>query len=314
MRIALIDTDKPGYEYSLAPVATLLLEDGHEIMAVYSGAVGPSDPRVHFGSCSWALFDHDPIIRFNPDRIIVFNGSHKAIFAATQWLKAHYRTVYMEHGWLPQQEYNYIDAQGTGARSLLFDTWAHRVGTSERIQETMARLQKVYRPEPHGLSLPENYILVPLQLERDTSILYDSPCFKSMASLVGFVRRHFYDQHIVVKTHPMDETSYAFEGVTIVRERVPINSLIATARAVVGINSTALIEALVHLKPVGALGLNVASRKGVFYEERDMFFRPRGLLDFKPEQSSVERTLDLLFHAQYPRAKPTLDYLNKILG
>jgi hypothetical protein len=314
MRVALIDTDKAGYEYSLAPIARLLLEAGHEVMAVYSGAVGPSDPRVRFGSCSWALFDLAPLVAFDPGRVVIFNGYHRPIHAAARYIERRWKTVYMEHGWLPQRDHNYIDTKGTGGRSSLLTAWRHLVGREERVSSTMLKLKQLYRPNRIELSLPSGYILVPMQLERDTSIVYDSPWFKSMPSLVGFVQRHFPDYPIVVKLHPMDDAVYDFTNVTTISGRIPMNDLVPGAEMIIGINSTSLIEALIHGKRIGALGINVASGKGVFYEGERMWLNPRGLINFKPDQAARWAVLDALFHAQYPRANPPRSVLEKIFG
>lgn len=314
MRVALIDTDKAGYEYSLAPIARLLLDAGHEVMAVYSGAIPPSDYRVRFGSCSWALFDFAPLVAFDPGRVVIFNGYHRPIHAAARAIERQWKTVYMEHGWLPQRDHNYIDTKGTGARSSLISSWRHLIGSKARITTTAAKLEAAYRPGKVGFSLPRDYILVPMQLERDTSIVYDSPWFKSMPSLVGFVKRHFPDYPIVVKLHPMDDTLFDFTNVTIINSRVPFNDLVPAAGLVIGINSTSLIEALVHGKRVGTLGINVASDKGVFYEGEKMWMNPRGILNYKPDLKAAGEVLDVLFHAQYPREKPPRSVLEKIFG
>jgi hypothetical protein len=314
MRVALIDTDKAGYEYSLAPIARLLLDAGHEVMAVYSGAIPPSDPRVRFGSCSWALFDYSPLTAFDPGRVVLFNGYHKAIHAAARAIERRWKTVYMEHGWLPQRDHNYIDSKGTGARSSLLRSWHHLIGNENRVGETLKKLKHEYKPTKLKISLPRDYILVPMQLERDTSIVYDSPWFKSMPSLVGFVKRHFPDFPIVVKLHPMDDVVYDFNNVTIVGGRVPIKDLFPGAQFVIGVNSTSLIEALIFEKKVGSLGVNVASGKGVFYEGERMWTNPRGLLNYKPDQRAIGETLDALYHAQYPRLHPPRTVLQKIFG
>lgn len=221
----------------------------------------------------------------------------------------------MEHGWLPQGRHNYIDPLGTGGRSSLMGDWEHLVGSEGRINLTRARLTEIYRPSEVELNLPRGFILVPMQLERDTSILYDSSYFKSMPSLVAFVRRHFPEYPIVVKLHPMDQTVFNFEGVSfrgvhVVSKEVKINDLAAIADFVVGINSTSLIEALVHGKRVAALGRNVASGKGVFYEEA--WSNPRGLLKHEPNLKQIWRVLDMLYHVQYPRAHPPHEIINKI--
>lgn len=283
-------------------------------MAVYSGAIPPSDHRVRFGSCSWALYDLAPLVAFDPGRVVLFNGYHRPIHAAARYIERRWKTVYMEHGWLPQRDHNYIDSKGTGARSSLCTSWRHLVGREERIAKTIEDLKTAYKPGRAGVQLPRDYILVPMQLERDTSIVYDSPWFKSMPSLIGFVKRHFPDFPIVVKLHPMDDAVFDLTDVTIVSGKVPMNDLVPGAALVIGINSTSLIEALVHGKRVGALGVNVASNKGVFYEGEKMWLSPRGILNWKPDQDARWEVLDALLHAQYPRTNPPRSVLEKIFA
>jgi len=314
VKIALLETDKAGFEHTMAALAKGLLDREHEVVAFYQGDIPPEDKRVRLAPGTWYEFDLAPLDAFSPDRVVVFNGSHNHIHAATRIIEKKWKTFYMEHAWLPQSEFNYVDPKGPGARGELFKKKVPH-GDEKQIKQTMQLLKTRYRPKPiEGFDLPANYIFVPLQLPRDTSILYDSPYFKSMGDLVSFVKRNFSDFGIVVKAHPKDGQKWSFPGVVHIPAWVPATDLAYHARAVVGINSTCLIESLVHYKPVAALGYNVASGKGVFVEPKVAFENPRKVLEWAPPEDRIGEVLDYLYRKQFHRYTATKDVLDLILG
>lgn len=311
MKVALIDVDKYGYECAMSTIASALLRAGHEVKAFYHGSDTPNNPAVTHGNCDWCNFDLKELEAYNPDRVVMFNGYHPHRYAVTQHIRRRWKTLYMEHGWLPQRDFFYIDTEATGGRSAIAAAPLTR-GPAERIAETMAMLKKVYayRPLPHGF--PKDYILVPLQLGEDTSIVLDSPYFKTMSTLMGFVRQNFPDIKVVVKKHPFDKIDHNSCGTIQADPAMRFNDLVQNARAVVGINSTTLIEALVHGKPVATLGYNVASNKGVYVEPEAAFRDIRKVLTWCPEQATVEATLDMLYHEQFSKRHPGLKTVAKI--
>lgn len=313
MRIAFLETDRGGFGHNMAPLASKLADLGHDVMAFYRGDEPPEDKRVKLAPGVWYEFGLTPLDNFSPDRVIVFNGSHNHIHAATRVIEKKWKTLYMEHAWLPQSEFNYIDPKGPGARGELFKKKVPR-GDERQIKQTMQLLKTRYRPKPLEISLPEGFIFVPLQLLRDTSVIYDSPYFKGMGDLVSFVRQSFHGYPVVVKAHPRDGQDWNFPGVTMAPRTVPATDLAYHARAVVGINSTCLIESLVHGKPVATLGYNVASGKGVFIEPKEAFEDPRKVLDWKPSEERIGEVLDYLYRKQFHRCTPTQAVLDLILG
>jgi capsule polysaccharide modification protein KpsS len=176
--------------------------------------------------------------------------------------------------------------------------------------EAVTLLKSLYQVTPKPDYLPNDFILVPLQLEADTSILHDSAYIKTMYSLVGFVSKHFFDFPVVVCKHPKDSSEYNFKNV-IYTTNISTLSLIPHARAVIGINSTLLIESLIYSKPVLALGKNVASGKGVFYEGEGAFLNPRKLLEIQPSQEAIDQVLTLLLSKQFKAATPTANILSE---
>ena len=222
----------------------------------------------------WGEFRYEKIDEYKPDVVVMFNGFATETLPATTMLREKYPVFHVEQGWLPQKGNIYIDKLGTGARSII----------ARRIQElreskvddfdmgmAIGELKASYRnhntfKNPHP---GKKFVVVPMQLEHDTSIIYDSPVFKTMNSLIAYLRKAFkntpYD--VIVKSHPREkEKSWRAADGLLTERHASLNDMIAhqDCAGVVGINSTSLIEALVHQKPVICLGRNVASGTGAY--------------------------------------------------
>lgn len=302
MRVALLTLNHFVCENSFGFIAQLMISRGHQVAAFYHpGEPPPKGPGVQFYPCEWWKQDRAALEEFNPDRILVFNGTFSWCWDAVLELKQRWRVLHAELAWLPQSHHLYIDPVGPGARSLLYETpTPPQVGDAAMIREQVA---PYYTPTP--LSTEAGYFLIPLQLEGDTSITWDSPRFKTMSSLVQFVQAAFPEKRIVVKPHPLEKNVPRLEGVFMVPPKNPIKDWIASADAVIGINSTSLIEAsLIFKKPVMALGLNVASRRGVFYEGNEAFDQPRGFLEYQPDLKKLDQCLLFLHSLQFHRQTP----------
>lgn len=306
MKVALLTFNQAVYESSFAGVAGLLLRNGHEIHTFYHPSDGlPANGGVVHHPCQWWNFELGALEALDPDRVLVFNGSFAWCHAATAVIRERWDTLYAELGWLPQSNQIYIDPRGPGARSQLF---LDAVPT--QTSSAMESLRELYKPS--GASIEPGFILVPLQMEADTSILYDSPVFKTMHSLVGFVVRSFPDHRIVVKTHPRIDVPFEYPGVLSISNTESLNDLVVASRAVVGINSTSLIEALVHHKPVMALGSNVISGKNVFYEGSEALKDPRGLLSYVPDVAKIDQCLTYLKSLQFLASDPPSSVVGSI--
>lgn len=310
MKVAFLTRNKAVFEGSFSGLAKTLYHHGNQVGAFYHPTEPPPEqPFVHHGPGEWYNFDFSALESFMPDRVVVFNGSFLWCSAATQLIRLKWKTWHAELAWLPQAYQIYLDPLGPGARSQLFQTPTPDFTLSE---ETLRALKNRYMSEPY--SIAPGYILVPLQLEEDTSILYDSPLFKSMASLVGFVKHSFPEHRIVVKPHPLDRKTYTDLGVEVIPPKVPFHSLVSQARAIIGINSTTLIESLVQEKPVMALGLNVASHRGVFYEGLEALKNPSGILSYTPDLSRIRQVLGYLRSLQFEAANPSKGVVEQILS
>lgn len=256
---------------------------GHEvrILAKYELPFGAKEDKFDTHRCNWDKFEWDRITEFEPDTILVFNGYFRPIHAATSVLKTLYRVLLAEVAWFPQNDFIYID-KGVHHNSTISETVElemARTDLGESIEKYRGHLNELkdfYERTQSLLTKPAEIedgkinVVIPLQLERDTSILYASPYFKDMGSLIGFVSNNLSKANIIVKCHPKLSTDEleekigpgSFPGVKFVIETPHyMNDYAKHADMIIGINSTCLMEAKIHNTPVYQLGCNIMQRK-----------------------------------------------------
>lgn len=279
------------------PIIQRLLDRGHSvrILALHDLPYGAKEDGFDSHKVAWNKFDWDKIEEFDPHRIVVFNGFFRAIHAATKILKKRWPTLTAEVAWLPQRDYIYIDKGIHHESSVsqrakeMRESYKFKSDLIEEKRTHLRALREKYKPGPIPDYLPSNYVLVPLQLERDTSIVYASKHFKDMNSLVSYVKNALPDTPIVVKQHPKantDEREFALDLSSadfVLKNEASMNDLSAKASMVVGINSTSLIEAMIHNKPVVQLGHSIVNPVGpgpINWKEEFDLSRPSLLSDF----------------------------------
>ncbi len=239
------------------------------------------------------------------DRLYVFNGYASETFLQTAHLKATMKNkmFFVEKAWLPQKNQIYVDEDGLGGRSLL-----SKIDLSKRIctVREWSYLCGLYNANPHNrLNKGGNFILIPLQLDHDTSITLDSHMCKNMRSLVTFVAKQFPDTQIVVRPHPLmpDYLLPQLSNVMVVND-VPTLALAKDARAIIGVNSTVMIESLMHMKPVMFMGDGVLdSTSGVClkFDGKNL----HDIMSFVPMVSKVKNTLCHLKSVQFDMCNPS---------
>ena len=168
-----------------------------------------------------------------------------------------------------------------------------------------------------------NYIFVPLQYEYDAQILHHSCCEARHGGRVIWaidqICRQFPDHKIIIRPHPKVP-----KFVNTLRTRsknlrrhsdVEITQIGNTyqwlkhARAVVGINSTVLTEALTFEKPVAALGEGIFSGNGVCLECWGNAERLREVLDYIPNGDRINQFITLLRTRQILYSTPARQLL-----
>lgn len=270
-------------------IAITLLNEGHRVRCLSLCDVPEkktADPW-EYSESDWAAFDWKNITQFSPDRVIIFNGMFRELYAASQFLKKIYPTSFAEVAWFPQNDYIYIDREIHHRGQIANFNMEESGEITENHRKIIQELKNKYLQKT---TITEQIdILIPMQLEYDTSILYASDLFKSMKSLVGFVKNFSGNARIVVKTHPKNnnnEPRYKYmhtaDNVGLVKklstmgvevlENQSIYNLTLASKLIVGINSTSLMEALIHCKPILQLGNNVAHHSGTGCMLDDVYY------------------------------------------
>lgn len=154
----------------------------------------------------------------------------------------------------------------TQVRALL-RTRGHRGNfrwtVATELKKQFASIRRRFVDEDH-VTLPEEYVFVPLQVHDDTQIRYNSPYVEDMHELVSLVvaavRQVDESNTIVVKEHPQDlgrvdygDLQEQYSDVTWLR-RFPIDQVVAGAEVVVTVNSSVGMQALTQYVPVVAVG------------------------------------------------------------
>ncbi len=175
------------------------------------------------------------------------------------------RVIVAEHGWLPQAETVYFDTRGVGVESTLMD-WRFAPPTPAEYRQVgrfCARYRQRFGAGVPPAGLPDDFVLLPLQLETDKNVTRFSPV-RRMQVLVDLVAEAIR-RPIVVKPHPRDPhpALEAPRGVTVVPADAPLGPLIAASQAVVTINSTVGLEAFCWGKPVVTLGAAFYGGRGL---------------------------------------------------
>jgi hypothetical protein len=275
------------------PIIKELINRGNEVQicAIHALPFGAKEDGFNTHRVDWHLFEFKPLYDFKPDKVVVFNGYFKPIHAACQFLKSKYDFLHAEVAWFPQRDYIYID-RDIHDRSDVAKRVANDVSDFTVYKEKCHILEGVrqnYIPctnPPPEIKPDKINIVVPLQLESDTSILYASPYFKDMESLVGFIdkcaRRYGSKVNIIVKKHPkwakgnFDDifTNERYPHCNFVTgDRHTMNDYAYHCQGAMGINSTSLMEAVLHRTPVLQMGGNVYCRYSRFptYTEFEKF-------------------------------------------
>ncbi|NIF21181.1 capsule biosynthesis protein [Candidatus Pantoea multigeneris] len=145
--------------------------------------------------------------------------------------------------------------------------------------------------------LDQRYYLAILQVYNDSQIRNHSP-YKDVRDYINdvmfsFARKAPEGSHLVIKHHPMDRghrlygplikklsKEFGIVGRVIYVHDLPMPDLLTHAKAVVTINSTAGISALIHNKPLKVMGNALYDIKGLTYQGHlHQFWQA----DFKPD-------------------------------
>jgi hypothetical protein len=284
-------------------LAHKLRAQGHEVAVVVNDHTPEDviDPTFPLTVCDWPAFDFAAIHTFKPDRLIVWNGKFTQIYAAVTALRRQYSVAIMELGWLPQRGFSYIApelAQVSPIADIPFVPGAAEpyLGALDKLRAEM--------PQTDVPMLPPRFVYVPMQLEEDTQIVHTSDVFKSMHSLLGFVRRVVpANIPVVTSNHPCEPDVKRPDWVMDATKLGRSIDIARKANLVIGINSTLLAEAALFHKPVIALGRHVAHDAFLKVELADIQRVIDGDLPWDYKERCDYRMLTLLLN-QWECANP----------
>ncbi|NBU73075.1 MAG: hypothetical protein EBS53_16815 [Bacteroidetes bacterium] len=169
---------------------------------------------------------------------------------------------YIEWGMLPQSDNFFIDPLGFCGDSILnYDlSWINN-SDIEYLYYQRSLLQSKYTIDD------KNYILIPLQIENDSQILYYTK-YKNMYEFIVDVIKEYPKYKIIIKTHPKNNFNKYFiswndnytklvssDRISIVNDKsISFMELAASSSLVIGLTSTTLYEAGILGKKIISIG------------------------------------------------------------
>jgi len=219
----------------------------------------------------------------------------------------------IENGWFKPGNGCWIDSKGPGPLSSLVGAALDRKADAvakEKVNSMITWLRE-RRAVPEPIEEEEGYIFVPLQIESDCQIKYwsncDAPVGDRQKWFVKQVLSEFPTHRVVIRPHPRhpelgEEIEQMEEFKDHGQAKVTLEGksydYFSKARAVVGVNSTTLLEALTFYKPVCAMGDGIFTNNEVMLEAKGDGKCLKNVLDFQPDPDRITAFLDLLIERQ----------------
>jgi hypothetical protein len=200
--------------------------------------------------------------------VVIWNGAQhngRNAKALCEAMKIPY--AFFEWGVAPQATTFLVDLDGFAGDSMLMRPLGW-VGDADlkAYREGVVELRTKYPLEPK-----KGRVLVPLQIENDSQILYHCP-YRNMGEFIEHVSAMYPSHDIVVRPHPKSGSQRPWKSArATIENRDTIKDFYEAARiseVVVGINSTSLVEAAMIGVPVVALGRCPLAVQPLRYRER----------------------------------------------
>lgn len=220
--------------------------------------------------------------KFRPDFIFVRNGSSYRQAPIVKWAKSMgIKVAYIENGFLPKTVQ--LDGRGVNSHnSIPRDPDFYRLYESRNAEvperKLVQRKSKVDEHAVHDFQLPEHYYFVPFQVPTDTQVLQNSPWITSMEVLFSVLEECVAvlpeNYKFIVKEHPSSHIRFPHlhsKNKSIVfANAYSTQELIENATAVITLNSTVGIEAMLLGKPVITLANACYNIKGLVSHVTDI--------------------------------------------
>jgi capsular polysaccharide export protein len=214
------------------------------------------------------------LARERPDALVVWNGSSRHCQLMLSLLEPGTQKFFFENGLLPGT--TTLDCKGVNYLNSVPRTadfyrgYAQRVSNLE-VDETVRLVPR--KPRNEGVAavvLPQRFIFIPFQDDRDTQIRFFSPWIRNMRALFELGERiaQTSDWTVVFKEHPSSRESYPdlharCNARLFFANGNPTQQLIESSAVVISINSTVGLESLLLGKPLLTLGQAFFNVQGV---------------------------------------------------
>ncbi|MDX9702385.1 MAG: glycosyltransferase [Candidatus Auribacterota bacterium] len=243
-------------------------------------------------------------------KVIIPNGFHPKYQTTIARIPPHKR-IYIEVAFFPQLKNVYFDLKGIHGYSSIRNAKLPEL-TVEQVKEledfrqfyTGRNFTKIgesfreYSPDEGEKKYDFPFIFVPLQMENDTA--YDLCPFENNQEIVSFIEECFPDWVIIFKNHPNWPSEYNIRqgNILLPVDNRDLRILMIKAKYVVSINSTVLLEALMHKKICASLGEGFSTNHNVCLECHKDRSRLKKLIGWSPDWNKVDRFLYYLLQKQ----------------
>lgn len=201
--------------------------------------------------------------RERPDALVVWNGSHRYCKLLMALVPARCKTFFVENGLLPDtttvdaKGVNYLNSVPRNADFYL--DYPHAVADFQPASVLIPRKPRTDGVPP--VELPEQFIFIPFQDDRDSQVRLFSPWISNMSEMFALGERLAEEtgMTVVFKEHPSSRETYPH-----LHERTSdrllfangnsTQQLIESSQFVITVNSTVGLESLLLGKPVMTLG------------------------------------------------------------
>ena len=198
-------------------------------------------------------------IEFKPDWVFTWNGVSEGDQEITKMFGED-KMIFGELGFFDHYSTLYFDFKGVNGKSENL--------TQELSEFSPVIYQQILKKYHKLRTFTEPFIFIPLQDEGDTQITKYSP-FTKMQQLIDYVCEMYKnsDIKILYKKHPKVDCKI-IPGRNCIEVKDNIHHFLPYADKVIGINSTALLEALIYHNRVVTIGKGISSRKLVGDEHK----------------------------------------------
>ncbi|WP_347903572.1 capsular biosynthesis protein [Pseudomonas purpurea] len=201
--------------------------------------------------------------RERPDALVVWNGSHRYCQLLVALAPSGCKTFFFENGLLPDT--TTVDGRGVNYRNSVPRDAGFYLNYPFSVHEDQAAPTLIPRkPRTTGIApivLPEQFVFIPFQDDRDTQVRLFSPWVGNMREMFALGERLAREAGVTVvfKEHPSSHECYP-ELHARTHERLlfangnSTQELIEASQFVITLNSTVGLESLLLGKPVLTLG------------------------------------------------------------